>query len=60
MNQRYKEANKYFAVNSVKSSITPSFPDKKGQVPFKFSNKELSEESYRWDPAAHRFIKIER
>lgn len=60
MNQTYKEVNKYLAVNSVKSSITPSFSDKKGQVPFKVSNKELAEESYRWDQAAHRFIKIER
>jgi hypothetical protein len=60
MNQTYKEVNKYLAVNSVGKSIIPSFPDKKSQVPFKVSNKELAEESYRWDPSAYRFIKIER
>lgn len=60
MNKQNKEANKYFAVNSVGKSIIPSFPDKKRQTPSKVSDKELAEESYRWDPAGHRFVKIER
>lgn len=46
MNQTHKETNKYFAVNSVKSSGNSSFPHKKGQVPLRVSDKELREESY--------------
>ena len=60
MNPNDEKINKYFGLNSVRSELKPSFPDKKRQVPFKVSNKDLAEENYRWDPAAHRFIKIER
>ncbi len=60
MNQGNEKINKYLWLNSVRSELNPSLLDKKGQVPFKVSNKELAEESYRWDPVVHRFIKIER
>lgn len=60
MNQSHKETNKYFAINSVKSSENPSFPHKKGQVPFRVSDKELREESYRWDSIFRQFIKIKK
>lgn len=60
MNQDNEKINKYFGLNSVRSELKPSFPDKKKKFPFKVSNKDLAEENYRWDPAAYRFIKIER
>lgn len=60
MNQTHKEINNYFAINSVKSSANPSFPHKKGKVPFKVSDKELREESYRWDSIFRQFIKIKK
>ena len=60
MNQSHKQTNKYFAINSVKSSANPSFPHKKGQVPFRVSDKELREESYRWDSIFRQFIKIKK
>ncbi len=60
MNPDNEKINKYFGLNSVRSELKPSFPDKKRKGSFTVSNKELAEESYRWDPSVHRFIKIER
>ena len=60
MNPDNEKINKYFGLNSVRNELKPSLPGKKRQVPFKVSNKDLSEENYRWDSSAHRFIKIER
>jgi hypothetical protein len=60
MNQNNEKINRYFGLNSVRSELKSSLPDKKRQAPIKVSDKELAEESYRWDSTVHKFFKIER
>lgn len=58
MNPDNEKINKYFGLNSVRSELKPSFPDKKRQVSFKVSDKELSKNMFYWDPSIHRFIRV--
>ncbi len=60
MNKSDERMNKYFAVNAVGRSVTPSFPDQKMKDPVKVSDKELAERVYFWDPILRQFIKFGR
>ena len=60
MNPDNEKINKYFGLNSVKSELKASLPDKKRQVPFKVSDKELAENMVYWDPFIRQFIRVER
>lgn len=60
MNQNSETLNKYFGLNSVRSELNPSLPDKKKKTSFKVSDKELAENMFYWDPSIRQFIRVRR
>lgn len=51
--------SKYLLMNSVEGVLSSSFYDKK-RPSTKVSDKDLKDNSYRWDPNVRQFIRVWR